>query len=181
MRRRYVRVVQRLVDKGVLAWSSGSLPHLVEVADDGHIQRWPIVEGSLTPTPAEPRLTNVGTVKSAYKALGLEYNEPPSRQVHQEEQEDERGDDNMNENETTLEREGTARKRLPVASEREATKGITVGSQYDNLDALDLLHGYVLMRATKNFHGVSEQYANALAWKVQKAGITGIKSNELSS
>jgi HK97 family phage major capsid protein len=182
LRRRYVRTVQRLVEKGVLAWSSGSLPHLVEVADDGHIQRWPIVEGSLTPTPAEPRLTNVGTVKSAYKALGMDFIEPPTHQERQEAyREEQDGEDEMNENEMTMEREGTARKRLPVASEREATKNITVGSQYDNLDALDLLHGYVLLRATKNFHGVSEQYANALAWKVQKAGITGIKSNELST
>ncbi|MFN8372547.1 MAG: phage major capsid protein [Anaerolineae bacterium] len=181
LRRRYVRTVQRLVEKGVLAWSSGSLPHLVEVADDGFIQRWPIIEGSLTPTPAEPRLTNVGTVKSAYKALGLQYIEPPG---HHETQEEQEGEDYMSDNEFVTEgtsRESTARKRLPVASEREATKSISVGSQFDNLDALDLLHGYVLLRATKNFHGVSEQYANALAWKVQKAGITGIKSNELSN
>ena len=35
MHKRYVRAVQRLVDKGILHWSSGSLSHLVEVADDG--------------------------------------------------------------------------------------------------------------------------------------------------
>ena len=72
MRKRYVRAVQRLVDKGVLGWSSGSLPHLVAVADDGQIKRWPIVEGSLTPAPAEPRRTDVQTIKSAYEALGLD-------------------------------------------------------------------------------------------------------------
>ena len=55
LRQRWARAVQRLIEKGVLGWSSGSLAHLVEVADDGHIRRWPIVEGSLTPTPAQPR------------------------------------------------------------------------------------------------------------------------------
>jgi hypothetical protein len=66
MRQQYVRAVQHLIDRGILGWSSGSLPHLVEVADDGRIKRWPIVEGSLTPTPAEPRRTDVRTIKSAY-------------------------------------------------------------------------------------------------------------------
>ena len=72
LRQRYIRAVQRLVDRGALSWSSGSLPHLVEVATDGHIKRWPIVEGSLTPTPAEPRHTDVRTVKSAFDALGID-------------------------------------------------------------------------------------------------------------
>ncbi|MEM6528498.1 MAG: hypothetical protein AAF653_09395, partial [Chloroflexota bacterium] len=72
LRHRYVRAVHDLVESGVLAWSSGSLPHLVERATDGRIVRWPLIEGSLTPTPAEPRYTDVHTVKSAYKALGLD-------------------------------------------------------------------------------------------------------------
>ena len=72
LRQRYVRTVLKLVEKGILGWSSGSLPHLVDVAHDGHIKRWPIVEGSLTPTPAEPRRTDVHTLKSAYEALGLD-------------------------------------------------------------------------------------------------------------
>ena len=67
-----MQVVKRLVDRGILNWSSGSLPHLVEVATDGYIKRWPVVEGSLTPTPAEPRQTDVQTIKSAYDALGLD-------------------------------------------------------------------------------------------------------------
>lgn len=88
MRKRYVQAVMRLVDKGALGWSSGSMPHLVDVAADGQIKRWPIVEGSLTPTPAEPRHTNIHsikslpqppelnqyvfTIKSAYAALNLD-------------------------------------------------------------------------------------------------------------
>jgi hypothetical protein len=56
LRNQYVRAVQKLVEKGALGWSSGSLPHLVEIETDGRIKRWIIVEGSLTPTPAEPRI-----------------------------------------------------------------------------------------------------------------------------
>ena len=72
MRQRYVRAVHRLIERGILGWSSGSLPHLVEVADDGCIKRWPIIEGSLTPAPAEPRRTDVSVIKSAYDVLGLD-------------------------------------------------------------------------------------------------------------
>ena len=72
LRERYVQVVHKLVELGVLAWSSGSLPHLVERDRDGRITRWPLIEGSLTPTPAEPRMTDVQTIKGAYKALGLD-------------------------------------------------------------------------------------------------------------
>lgn len=68
---RWARRVLALVERGALGWSSGSLPHLVEVLDDGHIRRWPVVEGSLTPTPAEPRFTDAVTVKAAFEALGL--------------------------------------------------------------------------------------------------------------
>lgn len=77
LRKRYVRTVLQLVERGILGWSSGSLPHLVEVADDGHIKKWPLVEGSLTPSPAEPRKTDVRTIKNyaltiktAYSLLG---------------------------------------------------------------------------------------------------------------
>jgi hypothetical protein len=49
----YFSALLRLVDDGVLSWSSGSLPHLVNVDGDGRIRRWIIVEGSLTPRPAE--------------------------------------------------------------------------------------------------------------------------------
>lgn len=77
--------------------------------------------------------------------------------------------------------EQPARKRLPVASKDDALKAhISVGSPYDTLDAMDLLHGYVLLRAGKSFHGVSEQYANALAHKVRKAGLSGLKADELT-
>lgn len=70
MRNRYVQAVQKLVDRGALGWSSGSLPHLVVVKSDGRIERWPIVEGSLTPAPAEPRIS-VSNLKSLWDELEL--------------------------------------------------------------------------------------------------------------
>ncbi len=172
LRKRYVRTVQKLVRKGILGWSSGSLPHLVEVADDGHIKRWPIVEGSLTPTPAEPRRTDVHTLKSAYAALGLDtarfdpdvtidttdiddfdanYDISPSPSSTLK-------GANMQNEPLLQETETPARKRLPVASRDDAVKShISVASPYDNLDALDMLHGYVLLRSAKSFQGVSER------------------------
>lgn len=68
----YEQAIMGMVKAGKLGWSSGSLSHLVEVEDDGQIKRWPIVEGSLTPSPAEPRNTDIRAIKSAYDALGLD-------------------------------------------------------------------------------------------------------------
>ena len=180
MHKRYVQAVQRLVDKGVLSWSSGSLPHLVDVADDGHIKRWPIVEGSLTPSPAEPRHTDVHALKSAYKSLGLDMTrlgieEHTDTPLDVPELYMKKGN-NMTQDITT------PNKRLPLADEREALKAsrIAVGSEYDTLDAMDMLHGYMLMRSAKSFHGVSERFSNALAHKVSQANLKAIKSDELS-
>ena len=172
LRARYVQAVRRLVDQGVLSWSSGSLPHLVEVAADGHIRRWPIVEGSLTPTPAEPRRTDVGVVKSAYAALGLD----TARLAIDETKRIDDEEDAVSEQAMTT----PARKRLPVASAADALPQITVGSPYDSLDAMDLLHGYMLLRSGKHFRGVSAGYAAALAEKVGRAQLTGIKADELA-
>jgi len=69
---RYAKAVRKLVQQGALAWSSGSLPHLVQKDHTGHIKRWIVVEGSLTPTPAQPYTTTVSAIKSAYTALGLD-------------------------------------------------------------------------------------------------------------
>ncbi len=79
-RNRYTAKVKELVAKGALGWSSGSVPHLVKKARDGRIMQWPIVEGSATPTPMEPRGTDLVPTKAlweprpiiqAYKALNL--------------------------------------------------------------------------------------------------------------
>jgi len=86
----YIDQLRWLIEQGYIAWSSGALPYQVHVDSDGQIKRWPIVEGSLTPTPAEPRMFGVGgamliravqggyvhtctleTAQRAYKSLSL--------------------------------------------------------------------------------------------------------------
>ena len=177
LHKRYVRAVQRLVDQGVLNWSSGSLPHLVEVDSDGQIKRWPIVEGSLTPAPAEPRLTDVQTLKSAYKSLGLDMTRLGlgGQAAQRDETHSEKG-------QIMTQETGQALKRLPLADERDAQKlsRIAVGSEFDTLDAMDMLHGYMLLRSAKSFHGVSERYSNALADKVNRAQLKATKADELA-
>ena len=59
----YVGAVLKLVEAGALGWSSGSVAHLARRAN-GVIKTWPIVEFSLTPTPAEPRTLGVELIKS---------------------------------------------------------------------------------------------------------------------
>jgi HK97 family phage major capsid protein len=225
LRQQYARTIQQLIDRGTLGWSSGSLPHLVQVADDGRIERWPIVEGSLTPTPAEPSRTEVRTIKSAYAALGLDtsrlqlidqpvgtrrassaaavtdpsvgtpflasaaaYSSNPLPNQPYAEGCSLNADSykgvpmsNIIELDPTTTAEPAPRKRLPLGDPQDALKTrLSVASPYDTLDALDMLHGYVLLRAAKSFRGVSETYSNALAHKVSKAGITGLKADELT-
>jgi hypothetical protein len=45
-----------LIEQGALRFSSGSTAQFVRRGPDGQILRWPIVELSITPTPAEWRL-----------------------------------------------------------------------------------------------------------------------------
>jgi len=177
LRKRYVRAVQRLVDQGVLSWSSGSLPHLVEVSAEGQIKRWPIVEGSLTPTPAEPRHACVQTLKSAYKSLGLDMARLGLGAAAATSDQTQKSKGLSMTEETTK-----AVKRLPLADERDALKlnRVAVGSEYDSLNALDMLHGYMLLRSAKSFHGVSERYSNALADKVNRAQLKATKADELA-
>ena len=53
---KYYSRVKQLVEKGAVGWSSGAPDHKVKIARDGHIDRWPAVEFSLTPTPAKPNV-----------------------------------------------------------------------------------------------------------------------------
>jgi len=75
-RHRYNKAVQQLVDAGALGLSSGSAPNLVlkskKLGGATEITRWPIVEVSLTPEPAEPRMTPVAALKSLYADAGLD-------------------------------------------------------------------------------------------------------------
>lgn len=59
----YIEQVIDLIKRGVIGYSSGSVPHLVERAMS-RIKQWPIVEYALTTTPAEPRLLGVEQLKA---------------------------------------------------------------------------------------------------------------------
>ena len=63
----YVSQITALAEKGVLGWSSGAVGHL-SLREGKAIKRWPIVEFSLTPTPAEPRTLGVDVIKSMAEA-----------------------------------------------------------------------------------------------------------------
>jgi hypothetical protein len=69
------------VVNGKLGWSSGSIPHMVDATPDGRILMWPIVEGSLTPTPAEPQRTTVQAIRSRIAALEREPIEPQAKEA----------------------------------------------------------------------------------------------------
>ncbi len=61
----YDKAVHALAKRGLLSWSSGALPQSVIEADDGHIDRWYIIEASLTPTPATPNgRTQISAIRS---------------------------------------------------------------------------------------------------------------------
>jgi HK97 family phage major capsid protein len=59
----YVDQVLQLVKQGAIGWSSGSVGHLTR-REGKSITQWPIVEMSLTPTPAEPRTLGIEIIKS---------------------------------------------------------------------------------------------------------------------
>jgi hypothetical protein len=71
----YARQVQALARKRALGASSGTLPGARKaMRATGEITQWVIIEGSFTPTPAEPRMRELGIaeVKSLYADVGLE-------------------------------------------------------------------------------------------------------------
>lgn len=70
----YTEALLNLAHEGKLGWSSGTAGHLAE-RNGKVITSWPIVEMSLTPTPAEPRTLGVHEIRSyadlepAFKSL----------------------------------------------------------------------------------------------------------------
>jgi hypothetical protein len=56
---RRVGQIRSLLEGGWLGMSTGSVPHLVDITQQGEIRSWPIVEVSLTTEPAEPRTVGV--------------------------------------------------------------------------------------------------------------------------
>jgi HK97 family phage major capsid protein len=150
MRSRWARAVLDLVRQGALGWSSGSLPHLVEVKAGGHIRRWPIVEGSLTPTPAEPRYTDAVAVKMAFQALGL-----PTEKL----------EDGGNMNEPT--HDGI--KRLPAAQTAQpGIPRIEVHSKYNDLSAVDMAFLHTWLSRTGQWSPTTE-FMRELAYKAYRA------------
>jgi cation transport regulator len=75
MRHRYKQAIETLITEKALNLSSGALPRFVERTPDGFIKTWPIVEVTLTPTPAEYRLADVVLVKAAFEVIGEEFRE----------------------------------------------------------------------------------------------------------
>lgn len=50
----YFDAVKQLLTKKALGYSSGSVEHLATIRSDGRIERWPWIEQTLTPMPANP-------------------------------------------------------------------------------------------------------------------------------
>lgn len=69
----YWRMVKPLLDAKALFYSPGSASHLVRRAEDGKLLSYPIVEDTLTVTPAQHRLRPVEQIKAAYKAANLDF------------------------------------------------------------------------------------------------------------
>jgi HK97 family phage major capsid protein len=153
MRSRWARAVLDLVQRDALGWSSGSLPHLVDVAPDGHIRRWPVVEGSLTPSPAEPRYTDAVAVKAAFQALGLST---------------ERLEDNNGGTMNDQTHDGI--KRLPAAqtAQHPAAPLIEVRSKYSDLSAIDMAFMHTWLSRTGQWSPTVE-FMRELAYKAYRA------------
>ena len=77
-----------LTKQDKLFWSSGSLGHLVKTDPDGRITKWPLVEGSLTPTPAEPQRTKVDAIKTAIQQLVTDTETAPIEPAAKEDSDD---------------------------------------------------------------------------------------------
>lgn len=64
---RYGKETWQLLEIKPLGWSSGAVDHLVVIAPSGEILVWPLFEGTITPTPAQPRKTTVRALKALLK------------------------------------------------------------------------------------------------------------------
>ena len=64
----FVRMIEPLIDEGLIGTSSEAVPQKVRKADTGEILRWPLRSDSLTVTPMEPRMLTENAMQ-AVKAL----------------------------------------------------------------------------------------------------------------
>lgn len=70
---RYRKAIDGMIEQGVMGYSGGAMPHLAtKDRKSGAITRFPWVETSLTPTPAEPGNLGLYYVKSADAIAHLE-------------------------------------------------------------------------------------------------------------
>jgi HK97 family phage major capsid protein len=67
----YGREVYDMLQQRQFGWSSGSVDHLVKISKSGEIVRWPLYEGSITPTPAQPHKTTVRALKALLPASDI--------------------------------------------------------------------------------------------------------------
>ncbi len=70
------KFVEPLLKTGLLYYSPGSAPHLVQREEDGELKMFWAIEDSLTPTPCQYRLRPVDQIKTAFEEAGLEFNIP---------------------------------------------------------------------------------------------------------
>ena len=67
----YDEYIKKLIASGKLKTSTQTFPVARDVdKETGHIKRWPIVEITATPTPAEYRMQPVAFLKTAYQEVG---------------------------------------------------------------------------------------------------------------
>jgi len=70
------KFVDPLLKTGLLYYSPGSAPHLVQREETGELKMFWAIEDSLTPTPCQYRLRPVEQLKTAFEEAGLEFNIP---------------------------------------------------------------------------------------------------------
>jgi hypothetical protein len=87
---KYWEMVKPLLEAKVLYYSPGSAPHLVKREDDGRLLSYPVIEDTLTVTPAQHRSRPIEQIKAAYKAAGINLPELP--EPEHEPQDDGEGD-----------------------------------------------------------------------------------------
>lgn len=74
----YAKRVWEAAKKGLAAASSGTAPHLGRIADNGHVDEWPVVELSVfdvnkTQKPANPYAVVMPATRAVYEQAGLDF------------------------------------------------------------------------------------------------------------
>ena len=75
---KFWKYVKRLAEAGVLYYSPGSAPQLVDRKADGELKTFMIVEDTMTVFPAQVNLRPLAEVKAAFTAAGSSSLLPPT-------------------------------------------------------------------------------------------------------